>query len=92
MKYAVIYKDAVYVPGDERSRTNPGHGYPGGNHEYNTIQEFNTKEELIEWVTKNGEVYGRNKKYRAIQFYDLVVEKTVSFKVSDATLMNSIKQ
>ena len=26
--YAVIVERSVYIPGDERSRTNPGHGYP----------------------------------------------------------------
>ena len=26
--YAIIEFDSVWVPGDERSRTNPGHGYP----------------------------------------------------------------
>jgi hypothetical protein len=26
--YAIIVFDTIYIPGDERSRTNPGHGYP----------------------------------------------------------------
>jgi hypothetical protein len=26
--YAVIEYGSTYIPGDERSRTNPGHGYP----------------------------------------------------------------
>lgn len=26
--YAIIEFSTVYTPGDERSRTNPGHGYP----------------------------------------------------------------
>ncbi len=28
--FAIVKFSSVYVPGDERSRTNPGHGYPGG--------------------------------------------------------------
>ncbi len=33
----IIFETAsVYVPGDERSRTNPGHGYPGGTEKFNT--------------------------------------------------------
>lgn len=28
-QYAIVEFSSVYIPGDERSRTNPGHGYPG---------------------------------------------------------------
>ena len=28
--YAIMEFGSIYIPGDERSRTNPGHGYPGG--------------------------------------------------------------
>lgn len=26
--YAIVEFDSITIPGDERSRTNPGHGYP----------------------------------------------------------------
>lgn len=26
--WAILYFKSIFVPGDERSRTNPGHGYP----------------------------------------------------------------
>lgn len=26
--YAIVEQRSVHIPGDERSRTNPGHGYP----------------------------------------------------------------
>lgn len=26
--WAIITTSRIYIPGDERSRTNPGHGYP----------------------------------------------------------------
>jgi len=26
--YAIVEFSEIYIPGDERSRTNPGHGYP----------------------------------------------------------------
>ena len=28
--WAIVVFGSIYIPGDERSRTNPGHGYPGG--------------------------------------------------------------
>jgi hypothetical protein len=39
----LIYKSTShYVEGDERSRTNPGHGYPGG---------YETRHTVEHWVT-----------------------------------------
>lgn len=26
--FAILYFGSIHIPGDERSRTNPGHGYP----------------------------------------------------------------
>jgi len=28
--YLILKPRSTYIPGDERSRTNPGHGYPAG--------------------------------------------------------------
>lgn len=33
-KYLMVKKINVYIPGDERSRLNPGHGYPERNETY----------------------------------------------------------
>lgn len=48
--YAVlIYKsDSVYIPGDERSRTNPGHGYPARNETFESFEHYVT-EDKVEW-------------------------------------------
>lgn len=46
LHYAIIIFDStsVFIPGDERSRTNPGHGYPERTENYNTFQYFYTKD------------------------------------------------
>lgn len=36
--FAVIKFGSIYIEGDERSRTNPGHGYPG--HSQTTIEYY----------------------------------------------------
>lgn len=48
--YAVIFTDSVTIPGDERSRTNPGHGYP--EHTVGTIsyRSFLNKYELSAYI------------------------------------------
>jgi len=50
----LIYKSAsVTIPGDERSRTNPGHGYPEHTKTFDTFEHYVTtdqhllKDELI---------------------------------------------
>jgi len=44
--WAILSTSATHIPGDERSRTNPGHGYPA--HTVNSISmEVFTKE--AEW-------------------------------------------
>ena len=48
--YAVIiYKsNSVFIPGDERSRTNPGHGYPERYETYESFEHY-VSEEKEEW-------------------------------------------
>lgn len=50
--YAVLEFSSVYIPGDERSRTNPGHGYPA--HSESTVNyiAFESEYELNNWVQK----------------------------------------
>lgn len=41
--WAIIEGHAVTIPGDERSRTNPGHGYPEHTERYVTYEAFTDK-------------------------------------------------
>lgn len=45
---------SIYIPGDERSRTNPGHGYPGGTERFDDIEHWVTTERvhLEEFITE----------------------------------------
>ena len=49
--YAILVfrTSSVFIPGDERSRTNPGHGYPDRYENYNNYEyQFTTDRE--EWL------------------------------------------
>mgnify|MGYP000510051357 CR=1 FL=1 len=50
MKYAAITTETAHIPGDERSRTNPGHGYPAHTVTHKTFTEFDDREEMVRWV------------------------------------------
>ena len=38
--HLIITKASVHIPGDERSRTNPGHGYPAHTEHYDKVEFF----------------------------------------------------
>lgn len=43
--WAIVRTTSVHIPGDERSRTNPGHGYPAHTETYITYQAFTSQAE-----------------------------------------------
>jgi len=47
--FAVIIFNAgsIQIPGDERSRTNPGHGYPAHTHSYNDYKYWVTTDQAV---------------------------------------------
>lgn len=47
--FAVLVYDttSVWIPGDERSRTNPGHGYPEHTETYDNFQHYVTEDEEV---------------------------------------------
>lgn len=48
--WAILRNKNIYVPGDERSRRHPGHGYPAHNEEVVSIEFFDDFAELEEQV------------------------------------------
>lgn len=72
-QYAVIYTDTIYHEGDERSRTNPGHGYPAYSESVEKIKIFPHEDALKEWIrTRNS-----YEKYTAIKFQKLSVRTEI---------------
>jgi hypothetical protein len=72
--YAVILFQSVTIPGDERSRTAPGHGYPEHTEHYCEYIEFDDEKELRAWLHTHG-----HEKYLLIDAKVLKVEKKITF-------------
>jgi len=53
---AVLRFTSVNIPGDERSRTHPGHGYPAENKRIVEYIVFDSAEELNKWVNNHAAV------------------------------------
>lgn len=52
----VLEKRTIYSPGDERSRTNPGHGYPESTGHLSLIRSYITQDEK-EWKKEISNAY-----------------------------------
>ena len=79
-KFAVIITKTIYHEGDERSRTNPGHGYPAYSENYDTLVEFKSEKEFLCWVEDNNKRQYSRETFRAIKFKDLSIKNTVSYE------------
>ncbi len=45
--YAIFRQDSHYTPGDERSRTNPGHGYPASTDYFLSYEAYLTSDSFL---------------------------------------------
>lgn len=76
--YAALIFDSVYVPGDERSRTNPGHGYGSSNEPVVKYIQFKDKPEMIKWIGEQKE----RTNFRVILCNPLTISRTINVEVS----------
>ena len=79
--YGVVYTESVAIPGDERSRTHPGHGYPEHTKSYKVFEEFKDKDALIAWIKREeAKSYGK-RNYKAYECRPLSVTTSVEVKL-----------
>lgn len=79
--WAILEYESMYIEGDERSRTHPGHGYPGHSVSYVSYRAFTNEDD---WKTAVSELanpkFGSPKKFEAM--YVVPAQVTTSVKVS----------
>ena len=76
--WAIITTSSYTVPGDERSRTNPGHGYP--EHTVETIQ-YDAYTDFDKFTAEVQRLTLRNSKFRAVHVQPMSIDVSVSVKV-----------
>lgn len=71
---AILQEDHVYVPGDERSRTNPGHGY-----EEHTVDAWSMMvfQDETAWKQEIEQLTKRRVKFQAVRIVPAKVETKV---------------
>lgn len=82
--YAIMEFSTYTVPGDERSRTHPGHGYPA--HTESTC-EYIMFEDRAEWekeVKRREASLGFSKNYVAIQVIPATIQTEIVVNVKES--------
>lgn len=79
--YIVLEDRSIYVPGDERSRTNPGHGYPAEtiNTLYHNLVSESKLKEYVESLIKAKKVPGVD--FKVIRVTPVNVTTTVAVNI-----------
>lgn len=81
-KYGIIETTQQHIPGDERSRTHPGHGYPAHTVTHTTFTECESKEEWEALIQRKANPpYGRPEPFRAIVFKEVSVSTEVKINL-----------
>lgn len=76
--WILMWDDSIQIPGDERSRTNPGHGYPASTEYFVRMKTFTDKDELkAEIETLMMPEFGERKKFKVVGATNIMIETRV---------------
>lgn len=79
--YIAIKEASINIPGDERSKSAPGHGYPAHSFKYPDIIELSNMEAVRDWISEQG--YTNTKNYRLLKCTELQVFTKVSYQIEE---------
>lgn len=79
--FLIITTRSVYHEGDERSKTNPGHGYPAYSEDVDAVQEFSNDQEN-EFKTKVQQLTLSKKSFKAYSANRLTVTTLVQVEIN----------
>jgi hypothetical protein len=77
--YVLVTEDSIHIPGDERSQTHPGHGYPAETRKYMQIRTFESFEKLgaeVIRLDKRGVAY----KMLKVTSEEVTISSTINIK------------
>lgn len=77
--YAIFTTQSIHVPGDERSRTNPGHGYPASTGYFVGYEAFADR---MEWEARIAYLTERSQPFSAAHVSPAQIKQTVHVDVA----------
>lgn len=82
--WVILLNDGVYIPGDERSITNPGHGYPEEKRSFLSYKIYLTKEKLLEAIQElENPKYGSKQPYKVLKVTPVKIETKLTIDMKD---------
>jgi hypothetical protein len=81
--WVIVKTDGVFIPGDERSRTNPGHGYPERTQNFLSYNVYFTEAKLLEAIEElEKPQYGGNRTaYKVLRVTPVKVKTEMKISV-----------
>lgn len=76
--WAIIKFGSIHIPGDERSRTHPGHGYPAHNEPVVKYEAYLTEEAWLAAIEQIESREFHQESYVAMKVEPQTITKTVS--------------
>ena len=76
--WAILKFGSIHVPGDERSRTNPGHGYPAHNEPVVKYEVYLTEEAMLAAVRQIEERPYHTESYTVIKVEPVQIKTEIS--------------
>lgn len=77
MKLAALVYSSFTVPGDQRSRDYPGHGYPEHTETTISLREFRDEAEMAEWVKRETTRGYSSSKFTLIRYEELTYDTKI---------------
>jgi hypothetical protein len=77
---AVLYTKTYTIPGDERSRTCPGHGYPESTGQSINYVVMDNEDDLAKWIEKR-QAYGERMAFTVIRAQAVEVKAKLHVEV-----------
>jgi hypothetical protein len=82
MKYAALITTSITIPGDERSRTHPGHGYPEHSVDSIRMEEFADQKAMETWLANRAKYAPSYERVRLIRYEELKPTTTITVQVA----------
>jgi hypothetical protein len=86
--FAIIEVGSVTIPGDERSKTNPGHGYPEHTVASISYEVYYTRENWRQAIQDRMTSKYKNKNFKAIVVKPAIIVEKFAIEIQDEYRFN----
>lgn len=78
-QWVILQNRSIHIPGDERSRTNPGHGYPAHDEKFIGMETYDDEKELKDRIIQ---LKDKRADFKVVKMIPCQVTTTVEVDIS----------